>query len=150
MEEEGGGRGYLRELSEVRRPVFAVQLEEFVDVLSALDLREDSKVLQRQLDSHFDSVQVKEVHLTLAHQLACQFIRHQRLRALVVLQVVPASNIQKKKLVTKTNEWQRSFLVLEPSSKGRPAVASVTDRGERFADTGSKTKPNKKPKKKTR
>ena len=111
MEEGGGGRGYLRELSEVRRPVFAVQLEEFVDVLSALDLREDSKVLQRQLDSHFDSVQVKEVHLTLAHQLACQFIRHQRLRALVVLQVIPApikinqNDCRTNISIDQTDEW---------------------------------------------
>ena len=76
----------------MRSAVFASQLEQVVDVLGAFNLSEDGKILQRQLNGHFDRVQVEEVNLRLAHKFASQFIWHQSLGALVILQVVATSH----------------------------------------------------------
>ena len=76
----------------MRSSVFAAQLEEVVDVLGALNLRENGEILQRELDGHFDRVQVEELNLRFAHQLAGQLVRDERFGALVVLEIITAGD----------------------------------------------------------
>lgn len=61
------GNAHLSKLRQHRGAVATLQLKEIVHVLSALDLTENAEVLQCQLDGHFDSVELQEVHLALSH-----------------------------------------------------------------------------------